>query len=82
VTEVLPLPYLHGLSRGDFVPALEEFFGTQAGLSSATITRLSERWQTERESFMERDLSGRGYVCIWVDAIHTGVRLGENDRLC
>ncbi len=28
VTEVLPLLYLHGLSSGDFVPALEEFFGT------------------------------------------------------
>ena len=25
VTEVLPLLYLHGLSSGDFVPALEEF---------------------------------------------------------
>jgi putative transposase len=82
VTEVLPLLYLHRLSSGDFVPALQEFFGTQAGLSSATITRLSERWHTERESFLERDLSGRDYVYIWVDGIHTGVRLGENDRLC
>ena len=27
VTEVLPLLYLHGLSTGDFVPALEGFFG-------------------------------------------------------
>ena len=33
VTEVLPLLYLHGLSSGDFVPALEEFFGSEAGLS-------------------------------------------------
>jgi transposase-like protein len=82
VTEVLPLLYLHRLSSGDFVPALQEFFGTQAGLSSATITRLSERWHTERESFLERDLSGRDYAYIWVDGIHTGVRLGENDRLC
>ena len=31
VAEVLPLIYLHGLSSGDFVPALEEFFGTKAG---------------------------------------------------
>jgi len=42
VTEVLPLLYLHGLSSGDFAPALEEFFGTQAGLSAATIVRLTE----------------------------------------
>ena len=82
VTEVLPLLYLHGLSSGDFVPALEEFFGSQAGLSAATITRLTESWQAERESFMARDLSQRDYVYIWVDGIHTGVRLGESDRLC
>jgi transposase-like protein len=82
VTEVLPLLYLHGLSSGDFVPALEEFFGSQAGLSAASITRLTESWQAERESFMARDLSQREYVYIWVDAIHTGVRLGGDDRLC
>lgn len=62
VTEVLPLLYLHGLSSGDFVPALEEFFGTGVGLSAATITRLSEQWQTELESFQSRDLSGLDYV--------------------
>ena len=82
VTEVLPLLYLHGLSSGDFVPALEEFFGTEAGLSASTITRLTERWQTEHESFQARDLSGRDYIYVWVDGIHTGVRLGGDDRLC
>ncbi len=82
VTEVLPLLYLHGLSSGDFVPALEEFFGTQAGLSASTITRLTEQWQQERESFMSCDLSERDYVYVWVDGIHTGVRLGGDDRLC
>jgi len=82
VTEVLPLLYLHGLSSGDFVPALEEFFGTEAGLSSATIIRLTEQWQNEQESFMSRDLSLRDYVYVWVDGIHTGVRLGSDDRLC
>ena len=82
VTEVLPLLYLHGLSSGDFVPALTEFFGTEAGLSSATIIRLTEQWQKERESFMSRDLSLRDYVYVWVDGIHTGVRLGSDDRLC
>lgn len=39
VTEVLPLLYLHGLSSKDFVPALEEFFGTSAGLSASVVTR-------------------------------------------
>src|SRR5215208_7225916 len=31
VSELLPLLYLHGLSSGDFVPALEEFFGAGPG---------------------------------------------------
>ena len=59
VTEVLPLLYLHGLSSGDFVPALEEFFGSEAGLSASTITRLTEQWQQEREHLMDRDLSAK-----------------------
>ena len=82
VSEVLPLLYLHGLSTGDFAPALEEFFGTGAGLSPASITRLTEQWQQEREAFMERDLSEKDYVYVWVDGIHTKVRLGQDDRLC
>ena len=31
---------------------------------------------------MERDLSGVDYVYVWVDGIHTGVRLGGDERLC
>lgn len=82
VTEVLPLLYLHGLSSGDFAPALEGFFGTGAGLSPASITRLTEQWQKEREAFMKRDLSEKDYVYVWVDGIHTKVRLGADERLC
>jgi putative transposase len=82
VTEVLPLLYLHGLSSGDFVPALQEFFGSEAGLSSAAITRLSEHWQQEHEHFMSRDLSEGDYVYLWADGIHTNVRLGSDVRLC
>ena len=47
VAEVLPLLYLHGLSSLDFAPALEQFLGTGAGLSAATITRLTTQWQDE-----------------------------------
>src|SRR5262249_37180028 len=39
ITEVLPLLYLHGLSSGDFVPALGQFLGSAAGLSAAVITQ-------------------------------------------
>jgi len=82
VTEVLPLLYLHGLSSGDFTPALNEFFDSKAGFSASTIIRLTEQWQTERECFMKRDLSATDYVYVWVDGIHTGVRLGNDGRLC
>jgi putative transposase len=81
VTEVLPLLYLHGLSSKDFVPALEEFFGSGAGLSAPVITRLTTAWQEECRRFAECDLSGADYVCIWVDGIHFGVRL-DQDRVC
>jgi putative transposase len=81
VTEVLPLLYLHGLSSKDFVPALEEFFGSSAGLSASAITRLTEAWQEEYRRFAVRDLSGVDYVYVWADGIHFGVRL-DNDRVC
>jgi putative transposase len=81
VTEVLPLLYLHGLSSKDFVPALEEFFGSGAGLSAPVITRLTTAWQEECRRFAGRDLSGADYVYIWVDGIHFGVRL-DQDRVC
>jgi hypothetical protein len=41
VTEVLPILYLRGLSTGDFAPALEGFFGSDAGLSASTVQRLT-----------------------------------------
>jgi putative transposase len=81
VTEVLPLLYLHGLSSKDFVPALEQFFGTSAGLSASAITRLTEAWQEEHRRFAARGLSGVDYVYVWVDGIHFGVRL-DSDRVC
>ena len=51
VTEVLPLLYLHGLSTGDFVPALGQFLGSSAGLSAPVITKLTETWKAEQRTF-------------------------------
>jgi transposase-like protein len=81
VTEVLPLLYLHGLSSGDFVPALGQFLGSSAGLSSAVITKLTETWQAEQRAFAQRDLSGVDYVYVWADGIHVNIRLEEH-KLC
>jgi transposase-like protein len=81
VAEVLPLMYLHGLSTGDFAPALAEFFGSAAGLSASVITRLTSQWQSEQRTFAGRDLSQRDYVYVWADGVHFNVRL-EEERLC
>jgi putative transposase len=81
VAEVLPLLYLHGLSSQDFGPALEQFLGSGAGLSSSTITRLTAQWQDEACAFGGRSLAGTDYVYVWVDGIHLKVRL-EQDKVC
>jgi putative transposase len=79
ITEVLPLLYLHGLSSGDFGPALQQFLGSGAGLSARTITRLCAQWQDEAKAFGQRDLSGTDYVCLWVGGIHLKVRLEQEN---
>ncbi|RZB14808.1 IS256 family transposase [Streptomyces sp. F001] len=77
ISEVLPLLYLHGLSSEDFVPALEQFLGSTAGLSPATVTRLPQQWQADHQAFGERDLSATAYVYVWADGIHLRIRLVE-----
>ncbi len=81
VCEVLPLLYLHGLSTGDFAPALEQFLGTGHGLSASTVNRLTAQWQDEAGAFNTRSLADVDYVYIWVDGIHLKVRL-EQDKIC
>jgi transposase-like protein len=81
VAEVLPLLYLHGLSSSDFGPALEQFLGSDQGLSAATITRLTTQWQDEARGFNAQSLAGTDYVYVWVDGIHLKVRL-EADKVC
>ncbi|UZI26655.1 IS256 family transposase [Streptomyces sp. VB1] len=77
ISEVLPLLYLHGLSSGDFVPALEQFLGSAAGLSPATVTRLTKQWSDDHAAFQDRDLSDRDFVYVWADGVHPKVRLGQ-----
>ena len=81
IEQVLPLLYLHGLSSGDFVPALGQFLGSAQGLSASTITKLTQTWKAEARAFAERDLSTADYIYLWADGIHVNVRL-EEARLC
>jgi hypothetical protein len=63
------------------VPALEEFFGTSAGLSASAVSRLTVQWQDEARTFATRDLWQLDFVYVWVDGVHVNVRLEEH-RLC
>jgi transposase-like protein len=78
---VLPLLYLHGLSTGDFVPALGQFLGSTARLSAPVITKLTETWKAEQRAYAARELSEVDYVYLWADGIHVNVRLEEH-KLC
>jgi putative transposase len=73
--------YLHGMSTGDFLPALEQFCGTTAGLSASTITRLTTDWQREHTEFHDRRFDDKTFVYVWADGVHFRVRLDET-RLC
>jgi putative transposase len=81
VNDVLPLMYLHGMSTSDFLPALEQFCGTTAGLSASTITRLTTEWQADHKAFHSQSFASKQFVYIWADGIHFRVRLAE-ERLC
>lgn len=81
INEVLPPLYLHGLSSGDFGPALGQFLGSSAGLSASVITKLTETWKAEQRAFSQRDLSDVDYVYLWADGIHVNIRLEEH-KLC
>lgn len=59
------------------MPALEQFLGGAAGLSPATVTRLTRQWQDDHAAFQDRDLSDRDFVYVWADGVHPKVRLGQ-----
>ncbi|GGY22041.1 hypothetical protein GCM10010358_83890 [Streptomyces minutiscleroticus] len=72
---MLPLPFSHGLSTGDFVPALEQSLDSASGLSPATATRSTAQWQAGHTAFRERDPSGTDYGYGWAGGIHLRIRL-------
>ena len=80
---MLPILYLHGLSTGDFGPALRDLLGEDAsGLSSSSIQRLTETWQAEHAAFGTRELRFRRYAYLFVDGVNVSVHLGEDPKLC
>jgi transposase-like protein len=79
---LIPLLHLKGISTGDFAEALAALVGSDAGnLSASTIARLKEVWTGEHARWLERDLSAKHYVYLWVDGIHVQARL-EDEAEC
>ena len=72
--------YLHGLSSGDFVPAVEQFLGSTAACPrprSPAHRAVAGRGDGVREAVAE----GQRLRDLWVDGIHLKVRL-EQDKVC
>jgi putative transposase len=83
VTEVLPILYLHGLSTGDFGPALRDCSArTRRGCRQARSSGLTEAWQAEHAAFRTRELRFHRYAYLFVDGVNVSVRLGEDPKLC
>lgn len=79
--EFIPWLYLKGISTGDMQSTLESLLGEGVGgLSSGTVSRLKQNWETDYERWRKRDLSRRRYVYIWADGVYSNVRM--DDRLC
>ncbi|MEW2051189.1 IS256 family transposase [Streptomyces sp. NPDC005476] len=66
---------LIGFAAALFSPAV--FLGSSAGLSPATVTRLTKQWSDDHAAFQDRDLSESDYVYVWADGVHPKVRLGQ-----
>ena len=66
---LLPELYLHGLSTGDFDPALGWLLGNGAPLSPTTIVRLKQKWEEEYQTWKKQPLE-KEYLYVWADGIY------------
>ena len=75
---LLPELYLHGLSTGDFDPALGWLLGEGAPLSATTIVRLKRTWEQEYQTWKQRSLE-KDYLYVWADGVYPkGGPIDEN----
>ena len=78
---MLPILYLHGLSSGDFGPALGSARRGRLRASSSSIQRLTEQWQAEHAAFRTRELRFRRYAYLFVDGVNvSAISSSRRDR--
>lgn len=70
VKELIPELYVHGLSTGDFEPALRGLLGERAALSPSTVVRLKAHWESEYEAWRKRSLRDHRYAYLWCDGVY------------
>lgn len=70
VKELIPELYVHGLSTGDFEPALRGLLGEGASLSPSTVVRLKGHWESEYEAWRKRSLADHRYAYLWCDGVY------------
>ncbi len=70
VKELIPELYVHGLSTGDFEPALRGLLGEGASLSPSTVVRLKAHWESEYEGWRKRSLADHRYAYLWCDGVY------------
>jgi transposase-like protein len=73
--------FVEGLATRDFEPALRLLVGQDASLSPSTISRLTQQFKAEYETFDRQDLSERRFVYIWADGIYLKAGLGT-EKAC
>ena len=81
IEDLVPWLYLKGISTGEMPDALIHLGFDGSGLSPTSVTRMTERWQSEYRIWSQRDLSEKHYVYLWADGIYFSCRLSD-DRPC
>ena len=75
VAELIPELYLHGLSEGDFDPALRGLLGEDASVSASTVARLKSKWNDELAQWRSQPLDDLEVVYMWVDGVYVKASL-------
>ena len=79
---MLPLLYLHGLSRAAFDPKLTELPGTSRDQPRRRFKRLTRTGRMKRRRSNKQSLTGTDHVYCGVGGIHLKVRLQRANCGC
>lgn len=75
--DLIPELYLHGLASGDFELALRALLREGAPLSSSSLQRLKEKWETEYEQWKSEPVEEEALAYLWADGIYVKAGIGK-----